>query len=536
MQAQATTTPKPDRYDPALSLKLIDVEWNPRPESDYSGAEFDEFVASVDVDGVRTPIEVRELPGGRFGLVAGERRVRASRKLKRDTIPAVIKKLDEYAALRDKAVENDQRSDLDPVAQGKCYERMANPPKGAGFPPRTIADIAKDVGRSPAYVSQRIALANMCEAGRKMLLKNEISFSSAVRIARIANPELQAKLVKEIQSKSWMRTDHQIDHLIKEHYVLRLVDAPFDTKDSTLTAAAGACDACPKRSTNRRELFTDVAKDDLCTDAACHKVKCDAHFAKVAAAAEQRGVKVLPDTATAKIFNAGDQVFYGGSHVKLDDKCTTDPRGRTYRKLLPKDAPVQLAKDHHGRPHEVVETKALPKLLKAAGHKFTTASNTLTRSASAQREDARRREAGAKRRAVTYAVLEGIAEACKGLALATFMDVLIPNLLDCGMHDCMREIVNRRKWAEKGKDPKSIIVRRMVTAPVHERMGVALELVLARNAYGIYRPGTLDGDIAKAARKLGLKPDRIQAGVLKQLGDKARERAKAKRKAKAKAK
>ena len=71
------------------------------------------------------PILVRPLPNGRFQLIAGERRWRASQKAGKATIPAILRQVSDEQAMEITIVENLQRADLNPMEQARAFERLA---------------------------------------------------------------------------------------------------------------------------------------------------------------------------------------------------------------------------------------------------------------------------------------------------------------------------------------------------------------------------------------------------------------------------
>jgi ParB family transcriptional regulator, chromosome partitioning protein len=93
---------------------------------------------------------------------------------------------------------------------------------------------------------------------------------------------------------------------IQQNVLLFLKDAPFDKRDAHLVAIAGSCVDCPKRTGHNKLLFSDLGKQDACTDPSCYQAKVSAHVAKQVAAKpqlvqisiaygkQQEGSKVLP--------------------------------------------------------------------------------------------------------------------------------------------------------------------------------------------------------------------------------------------------
>ncbi len=107
-----------------IALELIDR--NPfQTRSQVAESELAELAASIVANGVVQPILVRPQPNGRFQLIAGERRCRASQLAKKTTIPAILRQVSDEQALEITIVENLQREDLNPMDQARAFERLA---------------------------------------------------------------------------------------------------------------------------------------------------------------------------------------------------------------------------------------------------------------------------------------------------------------------------------------------------------------------------------------------------------------------------
>ena len=90
---------------------------------------------------------------------------------------------------------------------------------------------------------------------------------------------------------------------IEERFMIELKQAPFTTKDASLTSA-GACTDCPKRTGNNRDEFPD-ARADICTDPTCYQEKVQAWQDRQTATAEAEGHKVLRADHAEKLFGGG---------------------------------------------------------------------------------------------------------------------------------------------------------------------------------------------------------------------------------------
>src|SRR3954464_7046306 len=108
-----------------IAVELIDR--NPfQTRSQVHESELAELAASIVANGVVQPILLRPQPNGRFQLIAGERRWRASQLAKKATIPAILRQVSDEQALEITIVENLQREDLNPMDQARAFERLAS--------------------------------------------------------------------------------------------------------------------------------------------------------------------------------------------------------------------------------------------------------------------------------------------------------------------------------------------------------------------------------------------------------------------------
>jgi ParB family transcriptional regulator, chromosome partitioning protein len=113
--------------DSALrEITIADIRPNPfQPRTEFKQEEIDELKESLAANGLLQPITVRPAGAG-FELIAGERRLRAAMALGWQQISAIVRPIDDQAALTLALVENLQRSDLNPVEEAEGYQRLAN--------------------------------------------------------------------------------------------------------------------------------------------------------------------------------------------------------------------------------------------------------------------------------------------------------------------------------------------------------------------------------------------------------------------------
>ncbi len=130
------------------SLPVSAIEPLPgQPRRHFDEAALEELAASIAARGVIQPVIVRPLAGGRFQLVAGERRWRAAQRAHLHEIPALVRELDEREVMALALIENIQREDLNPVEEARAYQRLAEHEE------MTQAEIAKLVDKSRSHVA-----------------------------------------------------------------------------------------------------------------------------------------------------------------------------------------------------------------------------------------------------------------------------------------------------------------------------------------------------------------------------------------------
>ena len=95
-----------------------------QPRRDMDPAALEELAQSIKAQGVMQPIVVRPIANGRFEIIAGERRWRASQQAGLETIPAMVREVPDQAAIAMALIENIQREDLNPIEEAVALQRL----------------------------------------------------------------------------------------------------------------------------------------------------------------------------------------------------------------------------------------------------------------------------------------------------------------------------------------------------------------------------------------------------------------------------
>lgn len=132
-----------------------------------------ELAASITANGVVQPILVRPQSNGRFQLIAGERRWRASQLAGKKTIPAILRQVSDEQAMEITIVENLQRADLNPMEQARAFERLSREFN------MTQEQMAQRTGKDRVTVTNFMRLLRLPESVQMRVEKGELSFGHA---------------------------------------------------------------------------------------------------------------------------------------------------------------------------------------------------------------------------------------------------------------------------------------------------------------------------------------------------------------------
>lgn len=202
-------TAKEDKQESALKeLKLTEIvrdEEQPRKEFDAEAIEA--LAASIKEHGVLQPIVVvRE--DGKYKIVAGERRYRASKLAGLLTIPAIVRTLDAQNRLEMSVIENAQREDLNPIELATAYLKLKMQFN------LTVAEIAVRVGKSEAVIAATMRLLNLPDEVKKVMVKEKLT-EGVMRPLVGADEDLVKKVLPQIVAEGW--TARKVERYVADH-------------------------------------------------------------------------------------------------------------------------------------------------------------------------------------------------------------------------------------------------------------------------------------------------------------------------------
>ncbi|MUM77620.1 ParB/RepB/Spo0J family partition protein [Pseudodesulfovibrio sp. F-1] len=180
----------------SAEVRLISVEAiapNPyQPRREFSQAALDDLCDSIRARGVLQPVLVRSVGEGRYELVAGERRLRATRQAGLGEIPALVREMTDQESLAIALIENLQREDLNAIEEALGYQQLQ---REFGL---SQEELARQVGKSRSAVANSLRLLSLPEAVRQDIQAGAVSAGHGRAIMSIADAAAQAELHKRI--------------------------------------------------------------------------------------------------------------------------------------------------------------------------------------------------------------------------------------------------------------------------------------------------------------------------------------------------
>jgi ParB family transcriptional regulator, chromosome partitioning protein len=179
-----------------LPVELISA--NPRqPRRGFDQAALDALAGSLGEQGVLQPVLVRPRPGGRYELVAGERRWRAARIAGLETIPALVREREDSAALEVALIENMAREDLNPIEEARACAALVEELE------LTREEVGRRVGRSRVAVSNLIRLLDLPDAAIELLERGALSEGHGRALLLAEDHGARAGLARSAAEQGW---------------------------------------------------------------------------------------------------------------------------------------------------------------------------------------------------------------------------------------------------------------------------------------------------------------------------------------------
>ena len=176
----------------AVKISLDEIRPNPyQPRKTFDREALNDLAASIKEHGVFNPILVRKSVGG-YELIAGERRLRASKIAGMRDIPSIVVEFDDTQMMEISILENIQREDLSPLEEARAYEQLI---EKLGY---TQEKLAERIGKSRPYITNILRLLKLPEEVQDMVNGNKLSYGHARALLSV---EDEGKMVEKYPLK-----------------------------------------------------------------------------------------------------------------------------------------------------------------------------------------------------------------------------------------------------------------------------------------------------------------------------------------------
>lgn len=205
-----------EQYLPKEGIVQISVDKilpNPfQPRKNFGGEALEEMSRSIRQYGVIQPVTVRKISPTLYELIAGERRLRASKCAGLDKIPAIVVEMSDSDSAAAALVENLQRQDLTFMEEAEAYSSLI---ALHGF---TQEDIALKLGKSQSAVANKLRLLRLPESVKVSISENGLTERHARALLRIPEEDKQLEAIKKICENSYnvSETEAYVDRLLTE--------------------------------------------------------------------------------------------------------------------------------------------------------------------------------------------------------------------------------------------------------------------------------------------------------------------------------
>ena len=207
LDALLAGTDAPDTAEALQTLALDRIQpgkYQPRMHMD--DAALDELSASIREHGVMQPILVRPVDGGRFEIVAGERRWRAAKRAGLESMPALVKPVPDQTALALALIENIQRADLNPLEQANGIHRLISE---FGL---THDAAAKAVGRSRSAVTNLLRLRELAKPVQSYLMNGQLDMGHARALLALPTAQQAGAASRVVAQRLSVRETEKLVH------------------------------------------------------------------------------------------------------------------------------------------------------------------------------------------------------------------------------------------------------------------------------------------------------------------------------------
>lgn len=219
-----------DLSSAVAEIALTDIEVNPfQPRVDFEPEALKELSSSIAVHGLIQPITVRHLGAGKYQLISGERRLRASKMAGLKAIPAYVRLANDQEMIEMALIENIQRQELNPIEIAITYGRLMKECE------LTHQQMAERVGKGRTTITNYTRLLNLPENIQKALQIGDITMGHAKALMATDDIAFQLAVFRDIVNKKL--SVRQVEELMRWKKEGKKGNQPLKTTRNGLSPA-----------------------------------------------------------------------------------------------------------------------------------------------------------------------------------------------------------------------------------------------------------------------------------------------------------
>lgn len=246
-----------------LQVDIHDIIPNPeQPRKTFEPNALRELADSIGDKGILQPLVVTELENGRYELIAGERRLQASKMVGLKTVPVIVKKVkNELEKLELALIENIQRHDLNPIEKAESFKRLQ---EQFNF---TQEQIAKRLGKNRVSIANSVRLLDLPLEIQEALKQERISEGHARTILALKDPQKQKILFEAVlrDKLSVRETEEAVKKVKVRLHEREIVSVDPETKDleNRLIEILGTKVSLKKSGKNGKIIIEFYSEEEL---------------------------------------------------------------------------------------------------------------------------------------------------------------------------------------------------------------------------------------------------------------------------------
>ena len=204
------------KHEEIVELDINELRPNPyQPRTIFDEDSLKELAESIKENGVFQPIIVKKSIKG-YDVIAGERRLRASKLAGKKTIPAIIRQISDEKMAEIALLENLQRENLNPLEEAKAYKSLIEKLN------LTQEQLAQKVSKSRSHITNMLGLLRLPGEVQDMVTTGKLTMGHARALSKIEDKEQIVKLAEDIQDKGLTVRDveEKIEYVPKKHQTI----------------------------------------------------------------------------------------------------------------------------------------------------------------------------------------------------------------------------------------------------------------------------------------------------------------------------